>query len=94
MIRSFANTEAEELFETGQSRRWREIERVAFRKLRMLAAAPNLGALASIPGNRLEPLKTGCKGQYSIRINLKYRVCFRWELDGAYDVEITDYHRR
>ena len=56
-------------------------------------AAPNLGALASIPGNRLEPLKTGRKGQYSIRINLKYRVCFRWEFDGAYDVEITDYHR-
>jgi plasmid maintenance system killer protein len=43
----------------------------------MLAAAPNLGALASIPGNRLEPLKTGRKGQYSIRINLKYRVCGR-----------------
>jgi proteic killer suppression protein len=93
MIRSFANAETEELFETGQSRRWREIERVAFRKLRMLDAAPNLSALASIPGNRLEPLKTGRKGQYSIRINLQYRVCFRWESDGAYDVEITDYHR-
>ena len=93
MIRSFANAEAEELFETGQSRRWREIERVAFRKLRMLDAAQSLSVLASIPGNRLEPLKAGRRGQYSIRISLQYRVCFRWEPDGAYDVEITDYRR-
>ena len=69
------------------------MERVAFRKLRMLDAAGNLAVLASIPGNRLELLKTGRKGQYSIRINLQYRLCFRWEQDGAYDVEITDYHR-
>ena len=64
---------------------------VALRKLEMLASAERLEDLRSPPGNRLEALKGDRKGQYSIRLNDQWRVCFRWD-DGAEDVEIVDYH--
>ena len=57
-----------------------------------LEAANSLRDLAALPGNRLETLKGSRQGQYSIRINDQYRICFRWENGGAYDVEIADYH--
>jgi proteic killer suppression protein len=62
------------------------------RKLKMLDAAVRLEELRVPPGNRLEALKRGRKGQHSIRVNDQWRVCFRWEAEGPYDVEIVDYH--
>ena len=58
----------------------------------MLDDAVRLVDLAGVPGNRLEALRGDRKGQYSIRIHRQWRICFRWEEDGPYDVEITDYH--
>ena len=58
----------------------------------MLDAAMKLNELRVPPGNRLEALKSGRKGQHSIRINDQWRLCFRWEVDGPEDVEIVDYH--
>ena len=65
---------------------------MARRKLLMIDAAVDLRDLRVPPGNRLEKLKGGRSGQYSIRINDQWRICFRWQKDGAHDVEITDYH--
>jgi proteic killer suppression protein len=65
---------------------------VAARKLAMLDAAQTLEFLRSPPGNRLEALRGDRKGQYSIRINDQFRICFRWAGDGPTDVEIVDYH--
>ncbi len=72
-------------------RRFKAVERVARRKLEMLGAAGRLEDLKIPPGNGLEALKHDRRGQYSIRINDQWRVCFRWD-DGAEDVEIVDYH--
>jgi proteic killer suppression protein len=58
----------------------------------MLDAAPELNALRVPPGNRLEALKGNRKGQHSIRINVQWRICFKWKAGDAYDVEIADYH--
>ena len=91
MISSFRNKDARELYETGHSRRFRAVERVALRKLDMLAAAPTVETLRVPPGNRLEALTGDRKGQWSIRVNDQWRLCFRWEGDSAFDVEITDY---
>ncbi|HWE79168.1 MAG TPA: type II toxin-antitoxin system RelE/ParE family toxin [Pseudolabrys sp.] len=93
MIRSFANRGTERLFRDGECpARWRPFEAVALRKLDMLDAATAPGDLRSPPGNRLELLKGGRGGQYSIRINRQWRLCFRWTPDGPADVEILDYH--
>lgn len=92
MISSFRDKDTCELYETGHSRRFRAVERVALRKLDMLAAAPTVETLRVPPGNRLEALSGDRKGQWSIRINDQWRLCFRWEGDSAFDVEITDYH--
>jgi proteic killer suppression protein len=58
----------------------------------MLDAAPDLAALAAIPGNRVERLRGDREGQYSVRINDQWRICFEWKDGDAYEVEITDYH--
>ena len=79
------------LFETGRSRRFANIRSVALRKLDMLDAAQGVDDLRAPPGNRLERLKGARAGQYAIRINDQWRLCFRWS-DGAEDVEIVDYH--
>jgi len=68
------------------------MERVARRKLLMLHAAVSLESLKVPPSNRLESLIGNRKGQHSIRVNDQWRICFLWENDGAYDVEIVDYH--
>jgi toxin HigB-1 len=65
---------------------------VAIRKLTQLDTVKNLDDLRIPPGNRLEALKGNWRGQHSIRINDQFRLCFRWEADGAYDVEMVDYH--
>jgi proteic killer suppression protein len=92
VIRSFrcANTQA--LFETGKCKRFSGIANVAMRKLAQLDAAQTLSFLRSPPGNRLEALKGERRGQYSVRVNDQFRVCFRWTKTGPEDVEIVDYH--
>jgi proteic killer suppression protein len=92
VIRSFRRDDTARLFHRETVRRFKAIERQALRKLDMLDAAPDLRTLASLPGNRLEPLKGGRKGQFSIRINDQWRVCFVWREGNAYEVEIVDYH--
>lgn len=92
MIKNFRCAETRRFFETGSSRKFSSIATVASRKLAMLDAAQTLEFLRSPPGNRLEPLKGGRRGQYSVRINDQYRLCFRWTDDGPADVEIVDYH--
>jgi proteic killer suppression protein len=92
VIRSFRDGDTEELFNRLVSRRWSGIARVALRKLRLLHRARTLQDLAAPPNNRLEKLRGDRAGQYSIRVNDQYRVCFRWEGVDAFDVELTDYH--
>jgi len=92
VIGSFRDAETEEIFQQQPSKPYRSIEKVALRKLFHLNRATSLLDLAAIPGNRLEALKGPRSGQYSIRINDQYRVCFTWKDGDAYDVEITDYH--
>lgn len=93
MIRSFRDRETEKVFNRELSRRWsRDLQRVARRKLLMLDAAETLADLRIPPGNRLEKLSGDREGQYSIRINDQWRICFRWGDGDAHDVEIIDYH--
>ena len=92
MIASYRCRDTERLACRESVRRFRAFERAALRKLSLLAAATSLEDLRSPPGNRLEALKGDRAGQHSIRINRQWRVCFRWEPDGAHDVEIVDYH--
>ncbi len=92
MIHSFACPDTEALFHSHAVSRFRNIERVARRKLLQLQAAVDLASLRIPPGNRLEALKGNRKGQHSIRINDQWRICFEWRRDGAHQVEIVDYH--
>jgi len=92
MIKSFRCKETENLFQDEAISRFRNIERVARRKLEMLEAATELNDLRQPPGNRLEALRGNRKGQYSIRINDRWRLCFKWKDGHAEDVEIIDYH--
>lgn len=92
MIQSFKSKDAEMLARDGDNRRFHAIARIALRKLDMLHAAIRIETLKIPPGNRLEPLHGDREGQWSIRINDQFRICFRWEQDGAHDVEIVDYH--
>ena len=93
MIRSFRDRDAERLFERQRIKRLGpEVQRVALRKLRMLDAAVGLEDLRVPPGNRLELLRGDRAGQHSIRVNDRWRICFRWRDGDAYNVEIVDYH--
>ena len=93
MIRSFADEETERLFNGLKSKMLPyEIQRTAYRKLKMLHQVRILKDLGVFPGNRLEKLKGDRAGQYSIRINEQWRICFEWADGNAYMVEITDYH--
>jgi proteic killer suppression protein len=92
MIQSFKDDETRKLFESGQSKRWAAIRVVARRKLDQIETAMTLRDLRLPPGNRLEVLKGDRAGEHSIRINDQYRICFIWKADGAYEVEIADYH--
>ena len=92
MIKSFACAETEALARGERVRRFVNIASVARRKLRQLEISARLEDLRVPPGNRLEALKGDRAGQYSIRINDQWRLCFRWTAAGAEDVEIVDYH--
>jgi proteic killer suppression protein len=92
VIVSFASGETERLFLRVRVRRFQAFERQAQRKLALLHAAANLNDLRAIPGNRLEKLRADREGQYSIRINDQWRVCFVWKDGNAHKVEIVDYH--
>ena len=92
MIHSFACLDTGALFHSRTVPRFRNIERVARRKLLQLHAASELASLRIPPGNQLEALKGSRKGQHSIRVNDQWRVCFVWREDGAHQVEIVDYH--
>lgn len=92
MIRSFRCPDTEALANGIRVKRFVNIEAVARRKLRQLEIASRLEDLRVPPGNRLEALKGRRSGQYSIRINDQWRVCFRWAESGAEAVEILDYH--
>ncbi len=92
MILSFRDTETEALAQGRRVRRFINIETVARRKLRQLQIVGRLDDLRIPPGNRLEALRGDRAGQYSIRINDQFRICFRWTGADAEDVEIVDYH--
>ena len=92
MIKSFKCKDTKKLAQDELPRRFRAIERIARRKLEMLEAAERLEDLRSPPGNKLEALKGDRQGQFSIRINKQFRICFKWESNSASDVEIVDYH--
>ena len=93
MIRSFRDKETEKVFRRERSRKLSsDVQRVALRKLLLLDAAGSVQDLRVPPGNRLEKLTSDRAGQYSIRVNDQWRLCFRWMEGDAYDVEITDYH--
>jgi len=92
MIVSFKDADTEALANGRRVKRFVKFESVARRKLRQLQIAGVLDDLRIPPGNRLEALKGDRAGQHSIRVNDQYRVCFRWTVAGAEDVEVVDYH--
>ncbi len=93
MIRSFKCGETEKIFNLERSRKLpNDIQQVALRKLRMLNRSVTLTDLRVPPANRLEKLHGDREGQWSIRINDQWRICFEWRGGDAYDVEIVDYH--
>ena len=92
MIVSFADEETAALFSGVRVKRFVNISSVAVRKLQQIDSAATLEALRSPPGNRLEALTGGRKGQCSVRINDQWRVCFVWKSDGVHNVEVVDYH--
>jgi proteic killer suppression protein len=93
MIRTFRDKETEQLFNRLASRRLpAKLHQTMWRKLAILNAAERLEDLRIPPGNRLEKLSGKRAGQYSIRINDQWRICFEWQEGNAYEVEITDYH--
>ena len=93
MIQSFADKDTERLWNRERVRSIdSRIHSVALRKLRLLGYAQTLDELRIPPGNRLETLKGDRRGQFSIRINDQWRICFRWSAAGPEEVEIVDYH--
>lgn len=93
MIHSFGDRDTERLFRREPVRRFpAELQRTMLRKLGIVDAAEQLEELRVPPGNRLEKLKGARAGQYSLRINDQWRICFRWKDGNAYAVEIVDYH--
>lgn len=92
MIKSFACRHTDKLFKDMVVRKFAAFARSARKKLDLLNATCNIQELTSPPGNNLESLIGNRKGQYSIRINRQWRICFRWYEGNAYDVEIVDYH--
>jgi proteic killer suppression protein len=93
MIAGFRDADTEKLWTTGRSRRLpSQLNRQALKKLYILNAALALENLTVPPGNRLEKLRRDREGQYSIRINDQYRICFSWSDGNAHNVEVVDYH--
>lgn len=91
-IRSFKCADTEALFGLRRAARFANIERPALRKLKQLDLARRIEDVRAPPANRLEPLKGNRAGQWSIRVNDQFRICFAWTGADAEDVEIVDYH--
>lgn len=93
MIKSFKSKETEKIFNREYSLKLPSaIQRIALRKLWMIDAAQTINDLRIPPANHLEQLKGNRQGQHSIRINIQWRICFKWHQGDAYEVEIIDYH--
>ena len=93
MIKSFKCKETEKIFNREFSKKIAQnIQRLAMKKLWMLDAAPDLNSLRIPPSNHLEQLSGDGEGDYSIRINKQWRICFQWRENNAFNIEITDYH--
>lgn len=92
MIQSFRDKDTQALYEGRRVRRFEGFRAQAERRLDRLDTATSLRDLAGLPSNHLEALIGDRKGQYSIRINQQWRVCFEWRDDGPHNVEIVDYH--
>lgn len=93
MIKGFRCKETAKIFARQFSKHFpQNVQRIAYRKIMLLDAAESLDDLLIPPGNRLEKLTGNRKGQYSIRINDQWRICFKWQKKDVYEVEITDYH--
>jgi proteic killer suppression protein len=92
LIRTFRDKDTQALYEGRRVRRFQGFAAQAERRLQILDSATRLQDLAAVPSNRLEALRGGRQGQYSIRINQRWRICFEWREDGPYNVEIVDYH--
>lgn len=93
MIRSFRDKDTERLFAREPVKRWGpDVQRAGLRKLRMLDAATRADDLRVLPGNRLEKLGGDRDGQWSIRVNDQWRLCFAWKDGDAHEVEMVDYH--
>lgn len=93
MIKTFKCKDTEKLFNDLDVKKFRSISRAVRIKLEVLNAAVSLNSLRIPPGNRLEQLKGNRNGQYSIRINNQWRICFAWKEGNVIDVEIVDYHK-
>ncbi|MGD0288050.1 MAG: type II toxin-antitoxin system RelE/ParE family toxin [Candidatus Binataceae bacterium] len=91
-IKSFHDNDTQSFWRGARVARLQSFEKAAMRKLQMLHAAPALAVLAAVPGNKLEKLTGDRDGQHSLRINDKWRLCFRWKQPDAYDVEITNHY--
>jgi proteic killer suppression protein len=93
MIKTFKNKETEKLFNRDYSKNLpTDIQRAAMKKLWMIDATPDINSFRVPPGNRLQLLHGDREGQYSIRINEQWRICFLWRDGNSYDVEIVDCH--
>jgi proteic killer suppression protein len=93
VIKTFKDAETQKIYQRERSRKLpSSIQQVALRKLRMINNAININDLRVPPANHLEKLSGNRKGQYSIRINDQWRICFEWKSSDAFNVEITDYH--
>jgi proteic killer suppression protein len=92
VIRSFADKDTRALYQGKRVRRFDGVRAQAEKRLQILRRARTLDDLRGLPSNRLEALVGDRAGQFSIRINRQWRICFRWREDDAYDVEIVDYH--
>ena len=92
MIKNFKCKDTERLYNRKFVKKFSGIERQALMKLDRVDATPLLSDLTALPGNRFEALTGDRDGQFSVRVNDQYRVCFKWKEDNAFDVEIVDYH--
>jgi proteic killer suppression protein len=92
VIRSFADEDTRALYQGKRVRRFESFRAQAEKRLQILRRARSLNDLRALPSNRLEALGADREGQFSIRINRQWRICFRWRAGDAYDVEIVDYH--
>jgi proteic killer suppression protein len=92
MIKSFKDRKTEQLYNGNRVKKFQAFVRQAEKRLRILDAADTLESLMYLPSNRFKALTGDRQGQYSIRINDQWRICFEWTDDGPINVEITDYH--